>query len=158
MKMTNLRERATDLPGRMMTRAQRVPNNNNGTGRPGIRYVQASGGTSGHWRLAFEVAGYDISFETKILHAHPTDAVSVVCWDDGDEREVVTKEEFELHLAAYRAHMPGPDPETALTREEALAAIEGKYEVINDCCVWERVEDCLRRWDAMMYLFCPTIA
>jgi len=118
------------------------------------------------WFLRFDYRmDEDFSFGVEIDHslACAENDIRVVAYHHGDRFEVVTRDEFKRRVTEAMEHEPcyNDDPLEEGEVEQILERIRGelktKLTVIEYKSFWQEVDNCIARWNAMLFLFQPTV-
>lgn len=107
------------------------------------------------WCIGFKTASYEHTFEVEIIDFQCEREIVVYAYLDGDEFLVFTPNERRERIAEYVVHQPHPsgDLEKSCTEAEIIAEHGDKWLAIDQSWFWDRVQDCVRRYDAAMFLF-----
>lgn len=149
MKITKVER---EHPIHDLDRIHRVHSRRDYDARPKLRKSERNNRC---WLIDINSETYDHSFEVEIFVLSDVLEVHVNAYLDGDESRVVTKAEYDAYLQEYIMHTPHPsqDPNQEITLEEADEACHSKFLIVNHEWFWNRVSDCVRRFEAAMFLF-----
>jgi hypothetical protein len=111
------------------------------------------------WYISFVWSNFkDVSFQIRIKHHYGYDSdepgsnFKVIAMCEGEEEEVISRETYEQRLQDYMEHEGG-------TREEAenWYSTRTHWWIISDANFWKKVDEMADRWNAMLFLFAPTV-
>jgi len=123
---------------------------------------------NGHdrWLIRFDYRmDEDYSFAVEIDHnlTCAENDFRVVAYHHGDRSEVVTRDEFKRRVDEAITHEPCFE-DTDKTDEECnemetriREKLQTKLTVVEYKSFWQEVDNCIARWNAMLFLFQPTV-
>ena len=118
------------------------------------------------WSIRFDYrVDDDFSFAIEIDHnlACAENDIRVVAYHYGDRFEVVSRDEFERRVDEAIAHEPcfgdtnKTDEECNETEARIREELKTRLTVIEYKSFWDEVDNCIARWNAMLFLFAPTV-